>query len=250
MLAKRIIPCLDIKDGQTVKGTNFVNLRQAGDPVELARAYSEQGADELVFLDITASFEGRKTFAELVKRIAANISIPFTVGGGIHELNDVDRLLSAGADKISINSAAIKQPQLIDDIAKHFGSQVCVLAVDAKQTDNGWKCYLNGGRVETDKELMSWAYEAQERGAGEVLFTSMDHDGVKTGYANEALAQLAADLKIPIIASGGAGNMEHFRDAFTIGKADAALAASVFHFGEIKIPDLKSYLCANGISVR
>lgn len=250
MLAKRIIPCLDIKDGQTVKGTNFVNLRQAGDPVELARAYSEQGADELVFLDITASFEGRKTFAELVKRIAANISIPFTVGGGIHELSDVDRLLSAGADKISINSAAIKQPQLIDDIAKHFGSQVCVLAVDAKQTDNGWKCYLNGGRVETDKELMSWAYEAQERGAGEVLFTSMDHDGVKTGYANEALAQLAADLKIPIIVSGGAGNMEHFRDAFTIGKADAALAASVFHFGEIKIPDLKSYLCANGISVR
>ncbi|MBO5796231.1 MAG: imidazole glycerol phosphate synthase subunit HisF [Bacteroides sp.] len=250
MLAKRIIPCLDIKDGQTVKGTNFVNLRQAGDPVELARAYSEQGADELVFLDITASFEGRKTFAELVKRIAANISIPFTVGGGIHELSDVDRLLSAGADKISINSAAIKQPQLIDDIAKHFGSQVCVLAVDAKQTDNGWKCYLNGGRVETDKELMSWAYEAQERGAGEVLFTSMDHDGVKTGYANEALAQLASDLKIPIIASGGAGNMEHFRDAFTIGKADAALAASVFHFGEIKIPDLKSYLCANGISVR
>ena len=250
MLAKRIIPCLDIKDGQTVKGTNFVNLRQAGDPVELARAYSEQGADELVFLGITASFEGRKTFAELVKRIAANISIPFTVGGGIHELSDVDRLLSAGADKISINSAAIKQPQLIDDIAKHFGSQVCVLAVDAKQTDNGWKCYLNGGRVETDKELMSWAYEAQERGAGEVLFTSMDHDGVKTGYANEALAQLAADLKIPIIASGGAGNMEHFRDAFTIGKADAALAASVFHFGEIKIPDLKSYLCANGISVR
>lgn len=250
MLAKRIIPCLDIKDGQTVKGTNFVNLRQAGDPVELARAYSEQGADELVFLDITASFEGRKTFAELVKRIAANISIPFTVGGGIHELSDVDRLLSAGADKISINSAAIKQPQLIDDIAKHFGSQVCVLAVDAKQTNNGWKCYLNGGRVETDKELMSWAYEAQERGAGEVLFTSMDHDGVKTGYANEALAQLASDLKIPIIASGGAGNMEHFRDAFTIGKADAALAASVFHFGEIKIPDLKSYLCDNGISVR
>ena len=250
MLAKRIIPCLDIKDGQTVKGTNFVNLRQAGDPVELARAYSEQGADELVFLDITASFEGRKTFAELVKRIAANISIPFTVGGGIHELSDVDRLLSAGADKISINSAAIKPPQLIDDIAKHFGSQVCVLAVDAKQTNNGWKCYLNGGRVETDKELMSWAYEAQERGAGEVLFTSMDHDGVKTGYANEALAQLASDLKIPIIASGGAGNMEHFRDAFTIGKADAALAASVFHFGEIKIPDLKSYLCANGISVR
>ena len=250
MLAKRIIPCLDIKDGQTVKGTNFVNLRQAGDPVELARAYSEQGADELVFLDITASFEGRKTFAELVKRIAANISIPFTVGGGIHELSDVDRLLSAGADKISINSSAIKHPQLIDEIAKNFGSQVCVLAVDAKQTENGWKCYLNGGRVETDKELFSWTREAQDRGAGEVLFTSMDHDGVKTGYANEALARLAFELKIPIIASGGAGNMEHFYDAFVQGKADAALAASVFHFGEIKIPELKSYLCGKGINVR
>lgn len=250
MLAKRIIPCLDIKDGQTVKGTNFVNLRQAGDPVELARAYSEQGADELVFLDITASFEGRKTFAELVKRIAANISIPFTVGGGIHELSDVDRLLSAGADKISINSSAIKHPQLIDEIAKNFGSQVCVLAVDAKQTENGWKCYLNGGRVETDKELFSWTCEAQDRGAGEVLFTSMDHDGVKTGYANEALARLASELKIPIIASGGAGNMEHFYDAFVQGKADAALAASVFHFGEIKIPELKSYLCGKGINVR
>jgi len=250
VLAKRIIPCLDIKDGQTVKGTNFVNLRQAGDPVELARAYSEQGADELVFLDITASFEGRKTFAELVKRIAANISIPFTVGGGIHELSDVDRLLSAGADKISINSSAIKHPQLIDEIAKNFGSQVCVLAVDAKQTENGWKCYLNGGRVETDKELFSWTREAQDRGAGEVLFTSMDHDGVKTGYANEALAHLASELKIPIIASGGAGNMEHFYDAFVQGKADAALAASVFHFGEIKIPELKSYLCGKGINVR
>ena len=242
MLAKRIIPCLDIKDGQTVKGTNFVNLRQAGDPVELGRAYSEQGADELVFLDITASHEGRKTFAELVRRIAANISIPFTVGGGINELSDVDRLLNAGADKISINSSAIRNPQLIDDIAKHFGSQVCVLAVDAKQTENGWKCYLNGGRIETDKELMTWTKEAQERGAGEVLFTSMDHDGVKTGYANEALAELASQLSIPVIASGGAGRMEHFRDAFTLGKADAALAASVFHFGEIKIPELKSYL--------
>ncbi|MBE6288225.1 MAG: imidazole glycerol phosphate synthase subunit HisF [Mediterranea massiliensis] len=250
MLAKRIIPCLDIKDGQTVKGTNFVNLRQAGDPVELARAYSSQGADELVFLDITASFEGRKTFAELVKRIAANISIPFTVGGGIHELSDVDRLLSAGADKISINSSAIKRPELIDEIAKHFGSQVCVLAVDAKQDANGWRCYLNGGRVETDKELMSWTYEAQERGAGEVLFTSMNHDGVKTGYANQALAALADRLSIPVIASGGAGAIEHFRDAFLLGKADAALAASVFHFGEIKIPELKSYLCAQGISMR
>lgn len=250
MLAKRIIPCLDIKDGQTVKGTNFVNLRRAGDPVELARAYSEQGADELVFLDITASFEGRKTFAELVKRIAANISIPFTVGGGIHELSDVDRLLSAGADKISINSAAIRRPGLIDEIAKHFGSQVCVLAVDAKQTPDGWICYLNGGRVETDKELFSWTREAQERGAGEVLFTSMDHDGVKTGYANEALASLADALSIPVIASGGAGTKEHFRDVFLHGKADAALAASVFHFGEIRIPDLKSYLCGLNVPVR
>ncbi len=250
MLAKRIIPCLDIKDGQTVKGTNFVNLRHAGDPVELARAYSEQGADELTFLDITATHEGRKTFAELVKRIAANINIPFTVGGGINELADVERLLSSGADKISINSAAIRNPQLIDDIASHFGSQVCVLAVDAKQTEAGWKCYLNGGRIETERELLAWTREAQDRGAGEVLFTSMDHDGVKTGYANEALAALADQLSIPVIASGGAGTMEHFRDAFTLGKADAALAASVFHFGEIKIPDLKSYLCTQGIPMR
>ena len=250
MLAKRIIPCLDIKDGQTVKGTNFVNLRQAGDPVELGRTYSEQGADELVYLDITASHEGRKTFTDLVKRVAANISIPFTVGGGIHELKDVDRLLSAGADKGSINSSAIKNPQLIDDIAKHFGSQVCVVAIDAKQTPQGWKCYLNGGRVETDKYLFDWAKEANERGAGEILFTSMDHDGVKTGYANEALATLSESLNIPIIASGGAGAMEHFRDTFIEGKADAALAASVFHFGEIKIPELKHYLCEQGINVR
>ncbi len=250
MLAKRIIPCLDIKDGQTVKGTNFVNLRQAGDPVELGRAYSEQGADELVYLDITASHEGRKTFTDLVKRVAANISIPFTVGGGIHELSDVDRLLSAGADKVSINSSAIKNPQLIDEIAKHFGSQVCVVAIDAKQTPQGWKCYLNGGRIETDKYLFDWAKEANERGAGEILFTSMDHDGVKTGYANEALAYLSDILSIPVIASGGAGKMEHFKDTFIEGKADAALAASVFHFGEIKIPELKHYLCAQGINVR
>ena len=251
MLAKRIIPCLDIKDGQTVKGTNFVNLRQAGDPVELGRAYSEQGADELVFLDITASHEGRKTFTDLVKRVAANISIPFTVGGGINELGDVERLLSAGADKVSINSSAIRNPNLIDEIAKNFGSQVCVVAVDAKLSDNGlWKCFLNGGRIETEKELMAWTLEAQERGAGEILFTSMNHDGVKTGYANEALAQLADGLSIPVIASGGAGTPEHFRDAFTLGKADAALAASVFHFGEIKISELKSYLCAQGITMR
>ena len=250
MLAKRIIPCLDIKDGQTVKGTNFVNLRQAGDPVELGRTYSEQGADELVYLDITASHEGRKTFTDLVKRVAANISIPFTVGGGIHELKDVDRLLSAGADKVSINSAAIKNPQLIDEIAKHFGSQVCVVAIDAKQTPQGWKCYLNGGRVETDKYLFDWAKEANERGAGEILFTSMDHDGVKTGYANEALATLSDSLTIPVIASGGAGAKKHFADAFRIGHADAALAASVFHFGEIPIPELKTYLRGEGIPVR
>ena len=250
MLAKRIIPCLDIKDGQTVKGTNFVNLRHAGDPVELARMYSEQGADELVFLDITASFEGRKTFVELVRRIAENISIPFTVGGGIHELNDVARLLDAGADKVSVNSAAIRNPKLIDEIAGHFGSQVCVLAVDAKQAAGEWRCYLNGGRVVTERELMSWTKEAQERGAGEIMFTSMDHDGVKTGYANEALAVLSENLSIPVIASGGAGAKEHFRDAFLQGKADAALAASVFHFGEIKIPDLKLYLCSQGVPVR
>lgn len=250
MLAKRIIPCLDIKDGQTVKGTNFVNLRQAGDPVELGKAYSEQGADELVYLDITASHEGRKTFTDLVRRIASQISIPFTVGGGIHELKDVDRLLSAGADKVSINSAAIRNPQLIDEIASHFGSQVCVVAIDARNTPYGWKCFLNGGRVETERDLFDWAREANDRGAGEILFTSMDHDGVKTGYANEALATLADELSIPVIASGGAGKKEHFRDAFTQGKADAALAASVFHFGEIPIPELKQYLLNEGINVR
>ncbi len=250
MLAKRIIPCLDIKDGQTVKGTNFVNLRQAGDPVELGKAYSEQGADELVYLDITASYEGRKTFTDLVRRIASQISIPFTVGGGIHELKDVDRLLSAGADKVSINSAAIRNPQLIDDIASHFGSQVCVVAIDTRNTPYGWKCFLNGGRVETERNLFDWAREANDRGAGEILFTSMDHDGVKTGYANEALATLADELSIPVIASGGAGKKEHFRDAFTQGKADAALAASVFHFGEIPIPELKQYLLNEGINVR
>ena len=250
MLAKRIIPCLDIKDGQTVKGTNFVNLRQAGDPVELGKAYSEQGADELVYLDITASHEGRKTFTDLVKRIAAQINIPFTVGGGINELKDVDRLLNAGADKVSINSAAIRNPMLVDEIAKHFGSQVCVVAIDARQTDNGWKCYLNGGRVETERYLYEWAKEVNDRGAGEILFTSMDHDGVKTGYANEALAHLSDTLDIPVIASGGAGRKEHFKDAFIHGKADAALAASVFHFGEIPIMELKRYLHDEGISVR
>ena len=250
MLAKRIIPCLDIKNGQTVKGTNFINLREAGDPVELGQLYSGQGADELVYLDITASHEGRKTFTDLVKRIAACINIPFTVGGGIHELSDVECLLNAGADKVSVNSAAIRNPQLIDDIAQHFGSQVCVVAIDARQTEKGWKCYLNGGRVETEKDLFNWAHEANERGAGEILFTSMDHDGVKNGYANKALAILSDTLTIPVIASGGAGNKQHFKDAFTQGKADAALAASVFHFGEIPIPELKAYLHTEGINVR
>lgn len=250
MLAKRIVPCLDIKDGQTVKGTNFVNLRQAGDPVELGRAYSLQGADELVYLDITASHEGRKTFTELVRRIAATINIPFTVGGGINELADVERLLAAGADKVSINSSALRRPELIDEIARSFGSQVCVVAIDAKETEKGWHCYLNGGRIDTGRGLFEWADEACQRGAGEILFTSMNHDGVKTGYANDALAKLADELTIPVIASGGAGTMEHIKEAFTLGKADAALAASVFHFGEIGIPELKSYLCAQGINVR
>ncbi len=250
-LAKRIIPCLDVKNGQTVKGTNFVNLRYAGDPVELGKAYSDQNADELVFLDITASYEGRKTFTDMVKRVAEALSIPFTVGGGINELKDVDTMLNAGADKVSINSAALKRPELIDEVAGHFGSQVCVLAIDAKQEEDGqWRCYLNGGRVATERGLFEWAKEVEQRGAGEILFTSMNHDGVKQGFANDALARLADELSIPVIASGGAGKKEHFRDAFTKGKADAALAASVFHFGEILIGDLKHYLRDEGINVR
>ena len=250
MLAKRIIPCLDVKDGQTVKGTNFLNLRHAGDPVELGRAYSEQGADELVFLDSTASHEGRKTFAQMVQRVAAEISIPFTVGGGISELSDVERLLAAGADKVSVNSAALRRPGLIDEIVRHFGSQVCVVAIDARMDARGWTCYLNGGRIPTQRGLFEWAREANDRGAGEILFTSMNHDGVKTGFACEALARLATSLTIPVIASGGAGQMSHFRDAFTLGQADAALAASVFHFGEIGIKDLKTYLRNEGINIR
>lgn len=250
MLAKRIIPCLDVKDGKTVKGINFVNFRDAGDPVELGHAYSQQGADELVYLDITASYEGRKTFTEIVKKVAAKVSIPFTVGGGINEMKDVDRLLNAGADKVSLNSSALRNPELIEEIAKNFGSQVCVVAIDANFEENLWRCYLNGGRVPTEKELFSWAREAQERGAGEILFTSMTHDGVKTGYANDALATLNSLLNIPVIASGGAGKKEHFKDAFQIGKADAALAASVFHFGEIPIPELKSYLEQENICIR
>lgn len=249
-LAKRIIPCLDVKDGQTVKGVNFENLRNAGDPVELARRYSEEGADELVFLDITASAEGRNTFTEMVERVAKVINIPFTVGGGINALSDVERLLYAGADKASINSAAIRNPQLINEISSKFGSQVCVCAIDARQEADGeWYCYVKGGRERTDHRLFDWAAEVADRGAGEILFTSMNHDGVKTGYANEALAQLST-LPIPIIASGGAGNMQHFYDAFSIGKADAALAASVFHFGEISIPELKRFLNEKGVKTR
>lgn len=250
MLAKRIIPCLDIKDGETVKGTNFVNLRRAGDPVEMGKLYSDQGADELVYLDITASVEGRKTFTELVKKIASEINIPFTVGGGISSLEDVDRLLNAGADKISINSAALRRPELISEIAGRYGSQVCVVAVDAKNENGEWTCYLNGGRVKTDRNLFEWTREACERGAGEILFTSMNHDGVQHGFANEALVRLSDELSVPVIASGGAGTMEHFKDAFIKGKADAALAASVFHFGTIPIPALKAYLQNEGVNVR
>ena len=249
-LAKRIIPCLDVRNGETVKGTNFVNLRSAGDPVELGKVYSEAGADELVFLDITASFEERKTFTDMVTRVAKEINIPFTVGGGINQLSDVDRLLNAGADKVSINSAAIRTPQLIDDIAGTFGSQVCVCAIDARMDSDGWHCYVKGGRERVELGLFDWAHEVQERGAGEILFTSMDHDGVKQGFANEALAKLAEQLSIPVIASGGAGTKEHFLDAFRKGKADAALAASVFHFGEIGIQELKAYLNDNGVNVR
>lgn len=249
-LAKRIIPCLDVKNGETVKGTNFVNLRAAGDPVQLGRAYSIAGADELCYLDITASHEERKTFTDMVTRVAAEINIPFTVGGGINELKDVDRLLSAGADKVSVNSAALRRPEFIDEIARHFGSQVCVCAIDARNDADGWHCYLNGGRIRVERTLLDWAREVADRGAGEILFTSMDHDGVKQGFANEALAMLSDALPIPIIASGGAGCMEHFRDAFTVGKASAALAASVFHFGEIGINDLKQYLRKENIDVR
>lgn len=250
-LAKRIIPCLDVKDGATVKGVNFANLRNAGDPVELAKKYSSEGADELVFLDITASVDGRKTFTEMVNRVAEVINIPFTVGGGINAFDDVARLLEAGADKVSINSAAIRNPRLIDDITGKFGSQVCVCAIDARQEEDGeWYCYVKGGRERTTLKLTEWAKEAADRGAGEILFTSMNNDGVKRGFANEALAMLAESLSIPVVASGGAGNMQHFYDAFTLGRADAALAASVFHFGEITIPTLKEYLADRGVKVR
>jgi len=250
LLSKRIIPCLDIKDGRTVKGVNFINIQDAGDPVALASLYAQQGADELVFLDISATDEQRKTFALLVKEIARCINIPFTVGGGINSVEDVDKVLQAGADKVSINSAAIKKPELINDLAKAFGSQCIVLAIDARKINNQWIVHSHGGKMPSDKKLFTWAKEGQERGAGEILFTSMDHDGTKAGFAIDALSKLNQLLSIPIIASGGAGEMGHFMDAFILGQADAALAASIFHFGEIKIPDLKKFLSTKGIPVR
>ena len=250
MLTKRIIPCLDIKDGRTVKGVNFVNLRDAGDPVELATQYALEQADELVFLDISATEQKRKTLAELVLRVAAAIDIPFTVGGGISAVEDVAVLLKNGADKVSVNSAAVKNPSLIDKLSEQFGSQCIVVAIDAKQIDGQWKVHLVGGKVPTELDLFEWAREAEIRGAGEILFTSMDHDGTKQGFANNALARLSTEVNIPIIASGGAGTVPHFIDTFTKGKADAALAASVFHFGEISIPELKKQLNQQQLAVR
>lgn len=250
MLTKRIIPCLDIKNGRTVKGVNFVDLRDAGDPVELAGIYAKTGADELVFLDISATEERRKTLADLVLRVAEKVNIPFTVGGGISSVADVDILLKNGADKISINSSAVKNPQLINDLAAKFGNQCVTVAIDAKQIDGQWIVHLVGGKVPTSLNLFDWAKEVEERGAGEILFTSMDNDGTKDGFANEALARLSDELNIPIIASGGAGTIQHFIDAFKEGKADAALAASVFHFKEIEISDLKKELHNNNIPVR
>lgn len=251
MLAKRIIPCLDIRDGQTVKGINFGGLRTVGDPVELGRRYADEGADELVYLDISATVEGRRTFADLVARIAAQIDIPFTVGGGISTAEDAGRLLLAGADKVTVNSAAVRDPGLIDAIAGRYGSQFVVVAIDARRDDGGrWVVTTHGGRVPTDRELFAWAREAQERGAGEILFTSMNHDGTKSGYPCETFARLSAELSIPVIASGGAGTVDHIAEVLTVGRADAALAASIFHYGEIPIPTLKSALDARGIAVR
>ena len=250
MLTKRIIPCLDIKNGRTVKGINFLDLKDAGNPIELAKKYSENGADELVFLDISATEERRKTLSELVKNVAATINIPFTVGGGISSVADVEILLKNGADKISINSSAVKNPQLIIDLAKEFGSQCVVVAIDAKLVERNWKVHLIGGKQATNLDLFDWAKEVENRGAGEILFTSMNNDGTKNGFANEALAQLSTIINIPIIASGGAGTMQHFEDAFILGKADAALAASVFHYNEIEIPALKNYLKSKNIPIR
>jgi cyclase len=250
MLAKRIIPCLDIKDGRTVKGVNFVDLKDAGDPVELGKRYCDEGADELVFLDITATHEKRKTLAALAKNIAQHLNIPFTIGGGISSVNDASYLLEAGADKISINSATVKNPDLINQLADTFGNQFVVVAIDAKQINGKWFVFLNGGRLATDIPLFQWAKEAENRGAGEILFTSMDHDGTKNGFACQALAEMSDLVGIPIIASGGAGNIDHFSEVFTVGKADAGLAASIFHFNEVNIPELKQALKSSGISVR
>ena len=250
MVAKRVIPCLDVKDGRTVKGIHFVGLRDMGDAVELGARYAAEGADELVYLDISASVEGRKTFCSLVSRVAEQLNIPFTVGGGISTLDDAARLLDAGADKISVNTAAINNPGLIDAIAGKYGSQFVVIAIDARVVEGRWMATTHGGRVSTDRELFSWAREAQERGAGELLFTSMDHDGTRDGYPCETYAALAESLSIPIIASGGAGNIQHIADVLTLGKADAALAASIFHSGEIPIPVLKQELRKQNIPVR
>jgi cyclase len=250
MLTKRIIPCLDIKNGRTVKGVNFVDLKDAGDPVELAKKYSEEGADELVFLDISATEERRKTLVDLVRNVAKAINIPFTVGGGISSVEDVSILLKNGADKVSINSSAVKNPDLINELAQEFGSQCIVVAIDAKKINEDWIVHLVGGKVPTELNLFDWAVKVEKRGAGEILFTSMNNDGTKNGFANEALAKLSTLVNIPIIASGGAGTMQHFADTFIDGKADAALAASVFHFQEIEISELKKYLKEQNIEVR
>lgn len=250
MLTKRIIPCLDIKDGRTVKGVNFVELRDAGDPVELAKIYSDQGADELVFLDITATVDKRKTLLDLVTKVAKAINIPFTVGGGISTIDDVKLLLGAGADKISINSAAVYHPQIINEMAAEFGSQCVVVAIDTKNVEGVDLVHTHGGRKATSMITQEWAKEVCKRGAGEIMLTSMDHDGTKAGFSNELLAEISSSITIPVIASGGAGNMEHFKSVFTEGKADAALAASIFHFKEIEIPALKEYLGKEGVSIR
>jgi cyclase len=250
MLTKRIIPCLDIKDGRTVKGVNFVSLRDAGDPVELATKYAATGADELVFLDISATEQGRKTMADLVLQVAAAVDIPFTVGGGISSIADVEKLLKNGADKVSINSSAVRRPTLIKELSEAFGAQCVVVAIDAKKISDQWLVHLVGGKQATDLDLFDWAKKAEQLGAGEILFTSMDHDGTKSGFANEALAKMSESVNIPIIASGGAGNMEDFYNSFTYGKADAALAASIFHYGEIGIPALKTFLKDKNIPVR
>ena len=250
MLAKRIIPCLDIKNSRTVKGVNFVDLVDAGDPVKLAKYYSENGADELVFLDITATKEDRRTFAKLVDEISENINIPFTVGGGIKTKKDVEILLKNGADKVSINSYAVSNPDFINELASNFGSQCIVVAIDAKFIDNDWYVYLVGGRIKTEIKLFNWAKEVEKRGAGEILFTSMDHDGTKNGFACKALEELSQKVNIPIIASGGAGKIEHFNEVFKSGNIDAVLAASVFHFNEIGLKELKIKLNNNNIPIR